>query len=185
MKSISEWKGSIELDGIHYDSVPIALDFDNLSNILLLTNKKVSAGQEAKAASGLYKVTVRQYMTKQANPSFDFMLKWNNDIPMPFRTMVGTIEKETPGMYKMNLHGDILAEKTMVCMKCGKPINNPVSQYFGMGPECGGHNYINPFESEDALKEAVSNYKKELQNKTWNGWIIKSAIIEMEEIKND
>ena len=46
-------------------------------------------------------------------------------------------------------------------MKCGKAITNDVSKYFGMGPECGNHNYINPFGSVEELKSAVSNYKRE------------------------
>lgn len=63
-------------------------------------------------------------------------------------------------------------------MKCGKPIPNPVSQFFGMGPICGGHKYENPFESEKELNEAVEKYRREvLQKITWEGWIIKSAII--------
>jgi hypothetical protein len=52
-----------------------------------------------------------------------------------------------------------------------------------MGPECGGHNYTNPFESEEELKSAVESYRKNyLQKITWSGWIIKSAIIEREEM---
>lgn len=128
----------------------------------------------------MYKITVKKYMTQKATPEFDFMAKWNNDIPMPLRTMVGTVEKETRGMVYMKLHGDIYAEKICTCMKCGRPLTNPVSQFFGIGPECGGHNYVNPFNSEEELKEAVSAYKKQLINTTWEGWVIKSAILEQD-----
>jgi hypothetical protein len=97
--------------------------------------------------------------------------------------MVGTVEKETSGMVYMHLHGDITSTVTQYCMRCGKPITNQVSQFFGMGPECGGHNYTNPFESEEELKSAVERYRAEyLQKITWSGWIIKSAIIEREEV---
>ena len=69
------------------------------------------------------------------------------------------------------------------CMKCGKQITNPVSQFFGMEPECGGHHYVNPFESEEELKEAVERYRRDyLQKIVWEGWIIKSAITEKEKI---
>lgn len=132
-----------------------------------------------------YKITVKQYMLKKSTPDFDFMKKWNNDNPMPLCTMVGEKLDETRGMVKMSLHGDIFSTKTMTCMKCGKPITNEVSQYFGLGPVCGGHNYTNPFATEAELKAAVSEYKKKLQHTTWEGWIIKSAILEKEPIGND
>ena len=127
------------------------------------------------------RITVKNYMTKPATPEFDFMAKWNNNNPMPLRTMVGEVVKETRGMVYMKLHGDIYAEKICVCMKCERPLTNPISQYFGIGPECGGHNYINPFDTEEELKEAVKSYRAQLQNITWSGWIIKSAIIDSEE----
>lgn len=122
-------------------------------------------------------------MTKKSSPEFDFMAKWNNDNPMPLRTMIGTIERETKGMIYVKLHGDIIAEQMQFCMKCGKPITNAVSQFFGMGPECGGHNYVNPFESEEELKSVVESYRKNhLQKITWEGWLVKSAIITQEEV---
>ena len=125
----------------------------------------------------MHKIEVKSYMLKKATPDFDFMQKWNNDVPMPLKIMVGTVVKETKGMVYMKLHGDIFEEKTCHCMKCGKLLTNPVSQYFGIGPECGGHNYVNPFDSEEELKQAVASYKAKLNNLTWEGWIIKTAII--------
>ena len=83
-------------------------------------------------------------------------------------------------MVYMNLHGDITSVVTQTCLKCGKPITNNVSKYFGMGPKCGGHNYVNPFASDEELKNAVKEYRKRLQNITWSGWVIKSAIVEEE-----
>lgn len=136
----------------------------------------------------IYKIEVKKYMLKKATPEFDFMAKWNNDNPMPLKIMVGTVEKETRGMVYMKLHGDILSEKTFRCIKCGKPLTNPVSQYFGIGPECGGHNYVNPFDTEEQLKAAVADYKVKLNNITWEGWIIKSAITNqefLEEVESD
>lgn len=126
----------------------------------------------------MYKITVRQYMTKPATPEFNFMAQWNNDNPMPLRTMVGDIIQETRGMYFMRLHGDITEKVTRTCMKCGREITNPVSQFFGMGPECGNHGYVNPFDTEEELQKAVEAYKKELNNIIWTGWVIKSAITE-------
>lgn len=125
----------------------------------------------------LHKIEVKQYMTRKSTPEFDFMAQWNKDIPMPLRVMVGTVEKETRGMVYMKLHGDIYSEKICTCMKCGRRLTNPVSQYFGIGPECGGHGYTNPFDTEEELKAAVADYKAKLNKMTWEGWIIKSAIL--------
>ena len=190
---IKEWQGAVEIDGTIYPSVEIARnslsgDAKNISSIRLCDKQKQAperAGERpVSAGETVYKITVRQYMTKPSNPSFDFMAKWNNDKPMPMRTMVGTVERETSGMVYMHLRGDITSEITQYCMKCGKPITNKVSQFFGMGPECGGHNYTNPFESEEDLKSAVDAYRRTyLQKITWSGWIIRSAIIEREEVK--
>jgi hypothetical protein len=189
---IKDWPGAVEIDGTPYPSVEIArnslsVDLKNISSIKLCDKQKRAPESKpvslASDGSTVYRITVRQYMTKPSNPSFDFMAKWNNDNPMPMRTMVGTVEKETSGMVYMHLHGDITSEITQYCMKCGKPITNPVSQFFGMGPECGHHNYTNPFESEEDLKSAVDAYRRtHLQQIVWSGWIIKSAIIEREEI---
>ena len=190
---IKDWPGAVEVDGTKYPSVESARN--SLSgaslhiNSIRLCNERERVPEskpECVVSEGatVYRITVRQYMTKPSNPSFDFMAKWNNDNPMPMRTMVGTVEKETSGMVYMHLHGDITATTTQYCMKCGKVISNPVSQFFGMGPECGGHNYTNPFESEEELKSAVESYRREyLQKIVWSGWIIKSAIIEREEVK--
>ena len=127
------------------------------------------------------KITVKKYMTQPASPEFDFMAKWNNNNPMPLRTMVGTAVKQTRGMIYMQLHGDIISERVTTCMKCGRPLTNPVSQYFGIGPECGNHGYVNPFNTEEELRAAVSAYREQLHNITWEGWIIKSAIVEDEQ----
>jgi hypothetical protein len=190
---IKDWPGAIEVDGTTYPSVDSARnslsgDALNISSIKLCNERKRAPERTGEhpvtTGATVYRITVRQYMTKPSNPSFDFMAKWNNDNPMPMRTMVGTVEKETSGMVYMHLHGDITSTTTQYCMKCGKVISNPVSQFFGMGPECGGHNYTNPFESEEELKTAVDTYRREyLQKITWSGWIIKSAIIQREEVK--
>ena len=195
LEQIKNWKGAVEINGVKYNSMADALavdlrSFDSVSIHLLATKKNSAERKETRSSavqnsvSTVYQITVKQYMTKRSSPSFDFMAKWNNDIPMPLRTMVGTIEKETKGMVYMKLHGDIVARQVQFCMKCGKPLTNPVSQFFGMGPECGGHNYVNPFESEDELLAAVEQYRREyLQKITWEGWVIKSAIINQEVVQ--
>lgn len=178
------WEGELEINGTRYKSVidiPKDIQIDSDTTVLLIPNETVSAGQNTQASDTEYRVTVRKYMTNKATPTFDFMAKWNNNVPMPLMTMIGTIEKETPGMYYMNLRADTSFTTVDRCMNCGKVITNPVSKYFGMGPECGRHNYVNPFNSEDELNEAVNTYKREVLSKiTWSGWVIKSAITNLE-----
>lgn len=184
---LSNWKGEVEINGVKYANISEALknvdtaSFDKIDirlhavqnraqNELKTQSQRVSDDREQ------YRITVKQYMTKKSSADFDFMKKWNNDNPMPFRTMIGTVERETRGMVYMNLHADIWARTVPTCMKCGRALTNKISQYFGIGPECGGHNYVNPFNSEEELNHAVQQYRKELQKVKWSGWIIKSAI---------
>lgn len=129
-----------------------------------------------------YKICVKPWMLKKSSADFDFMLRWNNDIPMPLLVMYGYKVAETKGMIKMVLHGDLKDTITQRCMMCGKVITNPVSQYFGIGPKCGGHQYINPFETEEELKEAVDAFRIKLINTTWTGWIAKSAIKSVDDV---
>ena len=185
LSMLKDYKGALEINGVKYDSIQSALksfksDCDTIT--IKLSSDKEKCVKSNPKASTQKKITVKAYMTRKATPEFTFMKEWNNDNPMPLRTMIGTVVKETRGMVYMKLHGDITEEKTLRCLCCGRPITNPVSQYFGMGPECGGHNYVNPFYSKEELHAAVSEYRKKLQNMTWEGWIIRSAIITEEEV---
>ena len=184
---LSKWSGSAELNGkainkgfnINNTSGPIHL-FLYPNNIVKEEN--IPTENKVRGVEGTYRISVKKYMTKPATPEFDFMEKWNNNIPMPLMTMVGDKVKETNGMVYMKLHGDITTTITEQCLCCGKPITNPISKFFGMGPVCGGHNYTNPFDTDEELKQAVAAYRKKLQNITWEGWIIKSAITESVEL---
>ena len=181
LSMLNDWKGTVEVNGVEYDSIKNCRFDTTLDSIhIILHSAKKKQSIERISASETI-VTVKSYMTKKATAEFDFMKKWNNDVPMPLRTMVGKRIKETRGMAYYELHGDIVSERVCTCMKCGRTLTNPVSQYFGIGPECGGHNYVNPFNSEAELRKAVASYKEELRNVKWSGWIIKSAIISEEE----
>lgn len=190
LSMLKDIKGEVIINGEKYDSVKTALntfhsDSDTITITFIRNNRERNRERVRALQSVLKKITVKQYMTRKSTPEFDFMKQWNNDNPMPLRTMIGTVEKETRGMVYMKLHGDITEEKTLHCLKCGRAITNPVSQYFGMGPECGGHNYINPFYSKEELENAVKDYRENvLKNITWEGWVIRSSII-AEEIVNE
>lgn len=183
LSMLKDYKGPIEINGEKYDSINSAIsrfnsDCETITIKLSHNSESVNKTQYQAIPHTLKKIYVKQYMTRKSTPGFTFMKDKNNDVPMPFREMIGTVEMETPRMVFMRLHADITQEKTIRCMCCGRPLTNPVSQYFGIGPECGGHNYVNPFYNEEELKKAVAGYRKVLQSTTWEGWVIKSAILE-------
>lgn len=188
------YKGKVTVNGVEYDNInavksalktfngtlTIGLNQNAFKalNMTSTTRTAVTATQNNPITDTdtKYLIKVRQYMIKPSSFEFDFHKKWNNDIPMPMRIMVGRKLQETRGMVKMELWGDIIQEQTSHCMKCGRVLTNPVSKYFGIGPECGSHGYVNPFETDEELKEAVKAMKEQLNNIRWTGWIIKSAI---------
>lgn len=128
-----------------------------------------------------FKIEVKNWMMQQSSGDFDFMKHWNNDIPMPLKIMYGVKLGETKGMVKMRLHGDIKERITKVCMCCGRPITNKISQYFGVGPICGDHNYVSPFDTQEELDAAIATYREKLVNTVWTGWIAKSAILSIDD----
>lgn len=181
-KLLKDWKGEISINDKHYTSVQDATSvFKTLSDdshILLRSNVKnaVQSVVDSVESKVQYRITVKKYMTEKSVPGFDFMAKWNNDNSMPLRTMIGTIEKETRGMVYMKLHGQ--AEPVIKCMRCGRTLTNEVSKMYGIGPECITKV---PFIMDLDIND-VEGIKKKLVDVTWEGWIIKSAIIEKEKI---
>ena len=184
---MKNWQGAVEIDGIQYDSIQDAMSVlktlkDNIDIKLLSNNKNANmsvteASNDALEQSKEYEITVKAYMTKKATYDFDFMLKWNNDEPMPMRVMQGTVEKETRGMVYMKLHG--LAKPTITCYCCGKELTNPISRHYGIGPICLGKLGI-VREIDD-----IENIREELVNIEWEGWVIRSSILKKEIVTND
>lgn len=127
-----------------------------------------------------YKITVKKYMTEPATPNFDFQDKWNNGKPMPLCIMQGEVIKETKGMYYMNLQGK--AEPTSKCLVCGRVLLNPVSKLYGIGPECSEKVGLIRIESEEEAKEKLKHIMEQIDDISWTGWVIKSAIKEWEDI---
>ena len=188
LKLIESWKGAVEVDGVKYDSIQALTSssktFSDKVHIVLHASAKNATEKhtdsekqsiEASTDSTEYRITVKKYMTQPASVGFDFMEKWNNNKPMPMRTMQGTVEKETRGMVYMNLHG--FGQKTITCACCGKELTNPISRHYGIGPICLGKlGIVNQIDD-------VENIKEQLEKIKWSGWIIKSSITEKEEIK--
>lgn len=102
LELFKSWKGKVSINGTIYDSisqVPDNISFSDDWSIKLLpiTNTETSSTPVSKITTVEtpveYRITVKKYMTKPSTPGFDFMSKWNHDIPMPLCTMVGTKEK--------------------------------------------------------------------------------------------
>lgn len=188
LNMLESWKGQIEVNGKQYDSVERARienkTFSGQVHIKLYCRAKTANTAAQSASESIkseiqnpttYRITVKQYMTQKACAGFDFMLKWNNDVPMPLRMMTGTIEKETAGMYRMRLKGQ--AEATCTCMRCGRELKNPVSRYYGIGPECMAK--LGMIRLDIADIDGISQKLTEIE---WTGWVIKSAILSKEEV---
>lgn len=179
---MQNWKGEVEVNGVHYNNISeVKTDdlrnFDSVTIHLFSARKKLQKSSNNALVSDdkkQYRITVKQYMTKPASPDFDFMKRWNKDIPMPMRMMEGTVEKETRGMVYMKLHG--FARQTITCACCGKELTNPVSRYYGIGPICLAKLGI-ARQIDD-----IDNIKEDLAKIEWEGWVIKSAITEKEEL---
>lgn len=177
---LKDWKGSIDIDDKQYTSVQDAVSvFKTLSDdtciVLHSASENANKSKIERVESKVeYRITVKKYMTEQATPSFDFMEKWNNNIPMPLRVMTGTVEKETRGMIYMKLHGQ--AESVVKCMRCGRTLTNEISKMYGIGPECITKiPFIMKLDMND-----VDGIKQRLVDVTWEGWIIKSSILQKE-----
>lgn len=181
-KLLKDWNGELQIDDKHYISVEACKSaFKTLSadtHIILQSKTKNANMSEIQASESnvQYRITVKKYMTEKSSPGFDFMAKWNNDNPMPLRVMTGIKEKETRGMVYMKLHGQ--AEPVVRCMRCGRLLTNPISQHYGIGPEC-----MSKLGLVCDVND-VDTIRKKLVDVVWEGWIIKSAITEEEEIES-
>ena len=184
---LKNWPGSVEVDGVSYDTVEAfrrsCKPFENDWHIKLLPRTEKRRTDEDKRSEvhpssdhQEFKITVKKYMTERTREgsSFNFMQKFNDDNPMPLRTMVGWKEKETRGMVYMHLHGQ--GQEEICCMRCGRRLTHPVSRHYGIGPECMSKlGIVADIEDVDDIKEQLINIE-------WTGWIIKSAIISSEEV---
>lgn len=181
LNMIKNWQGSVIINDKEYKSIKDAesvfKSFSDDIHIILKSNQKKANTSvlDVSERDIEYEIEVKTYMTRKATADFDFMLKWNNDNPMPMRIMQGTIEKETRGMYYMKLHG--LARPTITCYCCGKELTNPISRHYGIGPICLSKLGI------DRDIEDVDNIREELVNIEWEGWVIKSAITSRKEVE--
>ena len=186
LSMLQGWKGKVEVNGQLFDDIrmvsPSVLTNNDLHiKLYPVTEKQVTSQSNSVEpavvrADGdkLYEITVKAYMTRKATPEFDFMAKWNNDIPMPLRTMRGVVDKETRGMVHMKLRG--VGKEEIHCMRCGRQLTHPVSRHYGIGPECMQKLGI------VADIDDIENIKEQLVNVEWEGWVIRSSILSQEEV---
>ena len=168
-----------QIKGLQLPEMEVGKPFEILLERQKKQAEQIEQSETVMQVGKTYKITVKKYMTEPATVSFDFQDKWNNGMPMPLVTMTGEVIKETRGMFYMRLHGK--AEPTVKCICCGRTLKNKVSMLYGIGPECGKHFNINPFDSEEELNANFQELKNMISNITWEGWVIKKSITNFKE----
>ena len=192
LEFLRNYTGEIEVNGETIQNQNIAQVLDTLTGSIQIhlkpaenarvrnafTLKQEAVRDETKVQ---YNVLVKPWMTQKSNGTFNFMMTWNNDVPMPLRFMRGNINKETQGMFNMTLHG--VAQKTNMCSVCGRTLTNPISRLFGIGPECMQKVGVFADISMEEAEQKLNEINKRIESLTWTGWIAKSAVMEMVEVK--
>lgn len=190
MLNLLNVKKEVIVNGVPYASPQAALEalkgFSGAIEVRINSKSVPQTKQETQQTTkqsveykDIYRIEVRQYMTEKGSPEFDFMKKYNNDVPMPARRMYGEILEETKGMYKMKLQ--MRAERDAVnCMHCMRQLTNPISRIYGIGPICGEHGYFASDYTKSKIKDEEQIFKMadaELRKVEWTGWVIKKAIL--------
>lgn len=185
MEFLSHYRGMIFVNGKQIDKTTIGSILDNSTVAcevkLIPPDNENFDKQKRELSSREYIITVQEWMMKKSSSTFNFMAQWNDDRPMPLRTMRGTILQETRGMYKMNLRG--IPQNTCECLRCGRLLRNPVSRLYGIGPECMEQLGIPREYSNETAKEKIKFIEHHIETTTWQGWVAKSAISAMKELK--
>ena len=65
---------------------------------------------------------------------------------------------------------------------CGKKLTNSISKLYGIGSECSEEVGLIRIESEEEAKEKLKHVMEQIDDISWEGWVIKSAIKEWEEV---
>lgn len=109
---LKEHTGGLIYNGQNYNNVENVLNElkeDEPFDIVLLPGKK----------SNIYYFLFKDWMLVKSTKEFDFMRRFNNDIPIPLNKMRGYIIEETPAMYKVSLNEDQLYLWEGWVPKCG------------------------------------------------------------------
>lgn len=135
-----------------------------------------------KSVRFLVKKCMRDTLTTEK--AFEDIVGVKNDTPMPLREMTGVILEEMDRVVKVRVHGDVYTDQYVHCMCCGRKLTHPVSRFFGIGPVCGKHYYQHPFNTDEEIAMSLAIIKKEIQDIVWEGYIIKTAIIQETEVED-
>ena len=129
-----------------------------------------------------YELEVKRYMTNY-NSSF-FLNSLNEQGPMPFIIMIGKKLEESQKMVKMECYPEIRNTRQTRCIKCGRTLFDEVSQYMGIGLECGFEKYRKQIQSGEEPEIVQISINQELKKFKWVGWIIKDAIMKLNIIED-
>lgn len=170
LKQLRGWAGRIVVNGTEYegvDSVPDTIELATIKLLPKVEQRRVKVEDSTDVKEHL--ITVKQWLTQPATIEWDYNDRMNKGVPMPLRTMQGTIVKETAKSVYMHLHGS--TKPVVHCMRCGRELTNPVSRYYGLGCECISKVGIvaNPDE--------VDKIKEQLVKIEGYWWIPKSSIL--------
>ena len=177
LELLSNYEGKLKINNVEYENIKEAQkafkDYKGGLTIILNENQRKTV-HDIDTDIKFYQITVKKWMTTY-DESF-FLEEYNEDGPMPFVTMVGFKLGETKNLIKMRLRADLITNKSTICMRCGRPLSNPISQYLSLGPECGAKEHMQFIESGMDIKQVQEDLKKKLREVVWEGWIVKSAI---------
>lgn len=129
-----------------------------------------------------FRMEVKYYMV-QYTPDF-FLHTLNSEGPMPFIFMIGRRLEETEKLIKMECYPDIFETRTTRCIRCGGNLYDPISQRIGLCTECGGSKYIKMLRDGSDIEHVRATMSEEFRGLKWTGWVVKDAILRLEQITN-
>lgn len=187
---LKEYSGRLTVNNRVFESVQDAEQaFENYKGgLTILLNKKddndppLSTKSKNIDTTTVYQISVKRYMTQYKS---DFFLhRMNPEGPMPFMIMCGRKLMETEKLVKMECWAGLPSTRVTTCIKCGRPLTNPLSQYLSLGPECGASEHMRMIQSGVSIDEVRKRLEHKLNNTRWTGWIIKSAIQDVKILNN-
>jgi hypothetical protein len=186
LEFLTKYCGTIRLNGEEIEAQTISERLSSMSgHIEIALVPKNTIDIQNTSPTDQVIVYVKPWMLEKSNNELTFMGVWNKDVPMPLRYMVGTVSKETNRMYYMKLRGEL--QPANVCARCGRTLVNPVSKIIGIGPECGHHVGIEPsvFINKEQAEQKIKQLSEKFRSVKWEGWIPKTAILELRNYNSD
>ena len=170
LKQLQGWQGKVIVNGTEYESVSsVPSDIEVATITLLPAVERRRVKVEDSTDDREHLITVKQWLTQPATPEWDYNDRMNKGVPMPLRTMQGTVLKETAKSVYMHLHGSV--KPVVHCMRCGRELTNPISRHYGLGTECLGKVGILVDPDE------VEKIKEQLVKIEGNWWIPRTSIL--------